>query len=111
MNALPLFDFALANRLKTDGMAQVAAHAPIYSALAYAALVRIARRQLVLHADDLIAELNGLKPPHPNAIGPCWQRAVHEGLIQRTNQVRASHDPVKRARMCPVYFSLVYRSV
>lgn len=105
---LPLFDYDQGRRLKAQGMASVSGHSPGFSEQAYAALVRVAKRQLVLFADDLIAELNGLKPPHPNAIGPCWQRAVHEGIIQRTNQVRNSHDPAKRARACPIYFSQIF---
>lgn len=105
---LPLFDYDAGRRLRNEGMASVSKHSPNFSEQAYAALTRIAKRQLVLFADDLIAELDGLKPPHPNAIGPAWQRAVHEGLIQRTNQVRNSHDPAKRARSCPVYLSRVF---
>lgn len=107
MTAETLFDYGEACRLKAEGMARATAHAPNFSEVAYAALVRIAKRQRVLFADDLIAELNGLKPNHPNAIGPCWQRAVHEGVIQRTNQVKPSHVASKRARLCPVYLSLI----
>lgn len=108
--ALPLFDFAIGQASKRAGMAQVAEHSPEYFALAYAALERIARRQLILCADDLTQELRGVsrERPHGNIIGPIWQLAIRNGLVQRTTEMRPSADPTKRGRMIPVYFSLIH---
>lgn len=105
--ALPLFDYDQACRLKAEGMERVSGHSPGFSEQAYQALVRVAKRQLVLFADDLIAELNGLQPNHCNAWGPIYQRAVRDGVIQRTTEVRPSRVVSKRARLCPVYLSLI----
>jgi hypothetical protein len=111
--ALPLFDYDASQRMRNTGMKQVVEHAPEYFALAYAALERVARRQRVLFADDLTAELRSVsrERPHPNIMGPIFQHAVRNQLIQRTTEVRASADPRKRGRLCPVYFSLVHRSI
>lgn len=108
--ALPLFDFATARRLKAEGMERVSGHSPEYFALAYAALERVARRQLILCADDLTQELRGVarERPHPNIIGPIFQQAVRNRVIQRTTEMRHSADPIKRGRMIPVYFSLIH---
>lgn len=111
--ALPLFDFAAGQRAKQSGMAQVSEHSPEFFAQAYAVPPRVARRQLILCADDLTQELRGVarERPHGNIIGPIWQLAIRNGLVQRTTEMRASADPTKRGRMIPVYFSLVHRSV
>lgn len=106
--ALPLFDYDHARRLKAEGMASVSGHSPGFSEQAYQALVRVAKRQLVLFADDLVAELKGLQPNHCNAWGPIYQRAVRDGVIQRSREVRPSRVASKRCRLCPVYFSLIH---
>lgn len=99
---------SLAVKLRDEGMAQAASHAPRFSDAAYAAIERIDRRQLVLFTDDLTDELKGLKPQHPNAFGAVWMRAIRAGLIQRTTETRASRDPAKHSHACPIYFSLVF---
>lgn len=108
--ALPLFDFAAGRRAKQSSMAQVSEHSPEYFAQAYAALTRVARRQLILCADDLTQELRGVarERPHPNIMGPIFQMAIRKKIIQRSREVRASADPCKRGRLCPVYFSLIH---
>ncbi len=110
MNALPLFDHAAALALRDDGMKRAAEHSPRFADAAYAAIERIARRQLVLFTDDLTAELGDVKPQHPNAFGAVWMKAIRAGLIQRTAETRASADPAKHAHQYPIYFSLVFRS-
>lgn len=113
MTATDLFSYAEGQARKQSGMAQVSEHSPEYFAQAYAALTRVARRQLILCADDLTQELRGVARarPHPNIMGPIFQHAVRNHVIQRTTEMRASADPTKRGRMIPVYFSLVHRSV
>jgi len=109
VTAADLFSYAEGQARKREGMAQVAEHSQEYFALAYAALERVARRQLVLCADDLTQELRGVsrERPHPNISGPIWQLAIRNGMLQRTTEVRPSADPCKRGRMLPVYFSLI----
>jgi hypothetical protein len=96
-----------ARKLRDDGMAQAAAHSPSYVDALYAAIGIVARRQPTVHVNDLSGH-SLPEPNHRNAAGPAWQRAVHGGVLQRTNQFRECTDPAKRARMAPVYFSLIY---
>ncbi len=110
MNALPLFDHAAALALRDEGMERAAEHSPRFADAAYAAIERIARRQLVLFTDDLTDELHGLKPNHPNCYGSIWMRAVRNRLIQRTKETRMSRDPKKHGHQQPIYFSLIFRS-
>jgi hypothetical protein len=90
------------------GLADAAAHAPRFVDRALAALEAIARQQPTVHVDDVIAV--GIEPPHPNAWGAVWMRAINAGLIARTGETRPSSDPRKRAHRYPVYRSLVFRA-
>lgn len=106
-SAPDLFAFSEAKARRDAGMAQAEAHAPGFSALAYAAIERVARRQGSVHVDDVIAE--GLPPaPHPNVWGAVWARAIRAGLIARTTETRpCRRDPKKHAHRYPVYLSRV----
>ncbi len=105
-----LFSYAEAKAARDRGMAQAAARCPEFGARALAALERIARRQLHVHIDDLLCELGDDRPASPNAMGSVWTRAIRAGFIQRSNQIRpCTTDPLKRAHLYPVYFSLIFR--
>ena len=104
-----LFSFAEAKRQRDAGMELAAAHADDFCELAYACLIRVARRQIHVHVDDLLLELDGRRPSSPNAMGSVWVRAIRAGIIQRSNQVRpCKTDPKKHAHQCPVYFSRIF---
>lgn len=107
MTGLPLLDYDAGQRAKKEGMALAASHSPSFSDAANEALVRIARRQLTVHTDDLLRELGSIRPNHPNAFGAVWARAIHEGVIQRTTERRRSADPKKHCHEYPVYLSLI----
>jgi hypothetical protein len=87
-------------------MAQAVAHSPRFADEALEAIKRVARRQIHVLVDDVLAECKA-RPNHPNAFGAVWMRAIREGIIQRTNQVRPSKDPAKHAHNYPIYFSLI----
>ena len=77
-----LFEYALkAKRQRDAGMQQAAAHADDFCEFAYACLLRIARRQIHVHVDDLLLELDGRRPSSPNAMGSVWVRAMRAGII------------------------------
>jgi hypothetical protein len=104
-----LFAFAEAKRQRDAGMQQAAAHAEDFCEFAYACLVRIARRQVHLHIDDLLLELDGRRPASPNAMGSIWMRAIRNGVIQHSNQTRPCiTDAGKHAHRYPIYFSRIH---
>lgn len=107
--ALPLFDFAAGQRARDAGMKLAAEHSPDFSVEAYAAIKRVASRQIHVFVDDVLAECKAT-PNHHNAWGAVYMRAIREGVLQRTNQVKASADPRKHSHRYPIYFSLVFRS-
>jgi hypothetical protein len=99
--------YTVARELRDAGMAQAAERAPTWSARAYDAIVRVARRQPEVHIDDMLAER--LPPPnHPNAWGAVWARAIKDRIIERTLETRPCRtDPAKHAHRYPVYRSRV----
>jgi hypothetical protein len=107
-----LFAFAEAKRQRDAGMNIAVdaqdAEVPRWSDIAYAAIERVARRQIHVHVDDVIGE-NVPRPAHTNAWGAVWTRAIRAGIIQRSNQVRPCRtDPKKHAHQSPVYYSRIY---
>jgi hypothetical protein len=64
----------------------------------------VARRQSTVHVDDVLSIFN-VKPSHPNAWGAPWQRAIKNGIIERTGTVRPSTDAKKNSHQYPVYRS------
>lgn len=104
-----LFAHATAKRLRDAGLAEAEAHAPKFSARAYAAIADLARRSPTLHIDDVILFTDVGEAPHPNAWGAVWMKAIRAGLIARTAEVRpCRHDPKKHGHQYPVYRSLVW---
>lgn len=103
-----LLSLAEARRLRDEGMQRAAGNSPSFVEFAYAALERIARRQIHVYTDDLLKELGDVRPTHPNAFGTVWRQAIQKGLLQRTNQCQASADPLKHGHLYPIYFSRVY---
>jgi hypothetical protein len=112
MTSIPADPAIEARALRDAGLAQAQAHAPKFADLAYAAIERVARRQVHVHIDDVLTAIatSGLPVPnHPNVWGAVWARAIRAKLIQRTNQVKpCTADPKKHAHQYPVYFSLIY---
>lgn len=97
--------------VRRDAGMQVAAEAeaaeqPGFKALAYATILRLAREQLTVHIDDVLAACP-VRPRHPNAWGAVWMQAIREGVIVRTGEMRHSTDPRKNKHLYPVYRSLV----
>lgn len=104
----PLFAWDAARRLREAALAQVEAHAPNWHDRAYRAIEEIARRQIHVHIDDVLAA--GVpQPHHPNAWGAVWMKAIRKEIIQRTNQTRpCAVDPKKHGHRYPIYFSRVF---
>jgi hypothetical protein len=108
LDTLPLFAAARARR--DVALAQVEAHGPRWSEIAYSAIEEIARKQPQVHIDDVLAA-GVSQPHHPNAWGAVWMKAIRAEIIQRSNQTRpCTRDPKKHAHQYPVYFSRIYRS-
>lgn len=104
--------FAWAKDRRDVGMTRAAQAQGIpWSALAYGAIERVARRQAHVHIDDVLRE--GVPQPHHfNAWGAVWMRAIRDGVIQRSNQTKpCTVDPLKNAHRYPVYFSRIYKGV
>lgn len=110
MTAMPdLFGHAAAKARRDAGLKRASSHARSWSEEAFAAIERIARSQPSVHVDDVLAA-GLLQPPHPNAWGAVWMRAIRAGIIARTNETRpCTADPKKRAHRYPVYESLLWR--
>lgn len=80
---------------------------PCWSERAYEALIRVARRQEKLFADDLRAELR--EPPvHHNAFGSVWMRAIRDGVIVRTAETTHSREAIRHKHRYPIYSSKIY---
>ena len=107
MTGLPLLDYG--ERLKRDGMARAECAqefaAPGSNEYAFQELVKVARRQSTVHADDL----RHVSLERPNAWGAIWRRAMRENIIKRTNEVRPCADPRKHRHASFLYASLIYR--
>lgn len=104
---LDLLEYA--RSLRDTGMARAQqAQGPEWSELAYAAIERVARRQVHVHVDHVLSE--DIPEPHsPNAWGAVWMRAIRNGVIQRSNQVRpCTVHKRKHAHLYPVYLSLIH---
>lgn len=103
-----LFTYAEAKQRRDTGVARAAeAQGPRWVEIAYAAIERVALRQITVHIDDVIRE--GVpKPHHFNAMGSVWLRAIKRGIIQRSNQTKpCTVDPAKHAHQYPIYFSRI----
>ena len=103
----------LATHLRDTGMALASeaqeAKTPGFSAHAYAAIVLVARRQPTVHVDDVLATCEA-QPEHANAWGAVWARAIRDGVIRRSGEVRLCRsDPRKHRHAYPVYKSSLYR--
>jgi len=107
MSDVPLLDYG--ERLKQRGMALAECaqewSSPGSTEEAFLALVAVARRQATVHANDL----RHVRLERPNAWGSVWARAIREGIIERTNEVRPCSDPLKHKHNSPLYASLIYR--
>ena len=89
-------------------MARAAAGAdPAWREFAFLALRGLAQQQREVHVDDLYAAC-GWHPPRPNAWGAVWQRAIREGVLQKTGRSRVTRLPEKHAHDYPVYRSLLF---
>lgn len=111
MSAADLFSYAEARERRDRGMALAEAaqnrKVPRWSDIAYAAIENVARRQVHVFVDDVLAA--GVpEPAHFNSWGPVWKRAIDNGVLQRTNQTRVSADPKKHCHSYPIYFSQIY---
>lgn len=109
MTTADLFAFAEAKQRRDTGMARAAeAQGPRWAEIAYAAIERVALRQITCHIDDVIRE--GVpKPHHFNAWGAVWMRAIRAGIIQPCAERRpCTLDPAKHSHAYPVYLSRLF---
>ena len=105
-----LFQYAQQQRDRGMNIAVSAqdAEVPRWSDIAYAAIERVARRQIHVHIDNVLAE-NVPRPAHANAWGAVWMRAIRNGIIQRSNETRpCKADSGKHAHRYCVYFSCIH---
>lgn len=79
--------------------------APDWSEQAFQAIVTVARRQSMVHVDDVWTKVP--PPHHHNAWGSVWMRAIKRGVIQKTDGRRHSIAPRKHKHEYPVYRSLI----
>jgi len=90
------------------GMARAVAHSPHFAAIAYAAIVTVAKRQATVHVDDVLAECSA-RPRHPNAWGSIWMRAIRSGVIERSGDLQNCRvDRGKHAHAYPIYLSNIF---
>lgn len=103
--------FQYAAELRDLGMTRAEeAAGPMFSALAFAAIRRVAQQQATVHVDDVLRECS-VRPSSPNAWGAVWMKAIKSGLICRTGEARRCRtDPNKHAHTYPVYKSMIYRA-
>lgn len=104
-----LFDHAESRRRRDAGLTQVESHGKDFAWRAYSAIEALAAQQPSLHIDDVLRQ-GVAEPPHPNAWGAVWMRAIRAGLIERTADTRPSADRKKHAHRYPVYRSLIWRT-
>lgn len=102
----------LAAQLRDRGASLAEHHAdmvsPLWSERAYKALLRVARRQEKLFADDVRAELNEA-PASPNAFGAVWLKAIRDGVVTRTHETIHSREPRRHKHRYFLYRSNLYR--
>ena len=90
------------------GMARAIAPSSHFAAIAYAAIVTVAKRQATVHVDDVLAECSA-RPRHPNAWGGVWMRAIRAGVIERSGELQHCRvDRGKHAHAYPVYRSCLF---
>lgn len=81
---------------------------PGFGAVAYGAIVAVAKRQATVHVDDVLAECEA-RPQHHNAWGAVWARAIRDGVIRRSGEVRLCRtDARKHGHAYPVYRSRLF---
>jgi hypothetical protein len=80
---------------------------PEFAEAAYAAIRTVAEKQSTVHVDDVLA-ICTVAPCHYNAWGAVWMRAIRDGVIVHSGQVRPCRtDTKKNAHRSPVYRSLI----
>lgn len=81
---------------------------PEYAPALYAAIVAVARRQSLVHVDDVLP-LVTVRPHHPNAAGGPWRQAIADGVIVKTGRSRpCATDRRKHAHDYPIYRSTLF---
>jgi hypothetical protein len=89
---------------------------PKWTELAYMVIESTAKKNSTVHVDDVAKQAVLMKLPVPeksNAWGSVWTKAIRNGLIQRSGNMRAAGQNFpehahKHARLYPVYDSLVF---
>lgn len=100
-------------RARRDAGMEAAAEAerrgqPEYAAQLAAAILIVARRQALVHVDDVLPLLT-VRPRHYNAAGHVWARAIKDGVIVATGRTRQCRtDRRKRAHKSPIYRSTLF---
>lgn len=106
-----LFSWAEGAALRDTGMTTAAQaqeqESPGWGERAYQAIIAVARLAPTVHVDDVL-QIFREPPQHPNAWGSVWQRAIHDGVISRTGQVRETQDRRKHRHQYPVYASALF---
>lgn len=88
---------------------------PDFEQIIINALWRIARRQEVVHANDLYREIFEprlvRRPENFNCMGGIWRRCANpdNGFLLMTNKTKRCIDPLKRAHRSPEYLSLIFK--
>jgi len=73
-----------------------------------AAIRHVARRQIEVHADDVLPLIK-TKPSHPNAAGIVWVQAINDGTLVKTGRTKPClSDPIKHKHNYPVYRSGIF---
>jgi hypothetical protein len=98
-------------QLRDDAIARVEANAdPAWKALAYDAVIEVARTHVTFTTDEVwfvLAERN-VRPPHePRAMGAVMQRAKREKVVRATPEFRETTRPQAHCAPVRVWESLV----
>lgn len=106
-----LFDYAAAQAQRDRGMARAAIaqelNSPGFAEAYYGCIVEIAKRQELFFVDDVTA-ICSVEPSHPNAKGAPWQRAIKNGIIERSGRLIQSTRKSANAHCYPEYRSKIY---
>lgn len=113
LDRAPLLDLMEGRRRAERGMSLAgsgdAAAREAFRQQAMAAIITLARTQEFLFVDDLVGMLT-VDPPHFNCWGGVWQRAMKDGVVEKTDRFRKTAQPSKHAHEYRIYKSKLYQT-